>query len=304
MNGLKISKRAKSNLLLILVAIIWGTSFVAQKRGVGTLKPNTFNGIRTMLGALALVPVILFQSRIKKDEPAIIKQNPKILIKAGIICGILLCSAGTTQTVGLLYADAGKAGFITALYIILVPLFGVIAGKRLKPLLAVGVAAATVGLYFLCVKDFGSFRFEKGDLWLFACAILFSFHILAIDYFSPQTDGVKLSCLQFFVSASINIVLMFIFEKPVLSEILSCWFPIFYAGVMSCGVAYTLQVVAQKNTDPTVASILMSMESFFALLAGIAFGETPSARKLIGCAFMMAAIILAQLPDKKGDKNV
>ena len=304
MNGLKISKKTRSNFMLFLVAFIWGTAFVAQKHGLGVLQPNTFNGIRSLLSVAALLPVVLLKNRAKNSEPQIIKQNPKTLLKAGIICGILLCGACTTQCTGLLYADAGKGGFVTAMYIVLVPLFGVIAGKKLKPLLAIAVVVATLGLYFLCVKDFSSFKVEKGDFWLVACAVFFSFHILAVDYFSPRVDGVKLSLFQFSVMAVINIVLMFIFEKPVLSEILSCWFPIFYAGVMSGGVAYTLQIVAQKNTDPTVASILMSMESLIALLAGIAFGETPSARKLIGCAFMMAAIILAQLPDKKGDKNI
>lgn len=295
----KISKRLKSNLLLLLVAVIWGTSFVAQKTGLGTLKPNTFNGIRTLLGAIALLPLILVRGVTNKEKQPPTERGGKTLLKAGLICGVLLFAAGTSQTYGLQYADAGKAGFVTALYIVLVPLMGIFAGKRIKPLLAVGVVCATAGLYFLCVNDFSSFKPEKGDLWLFACAVLFSFHILAIDYFSPLTDGVKLSCLQFFVSSSINIVLMFILEKPVLTDITACWFPLFYAGVMSCGVAYTLQVVAQKNTDPTVASILMSMESLFALLAGILFGEAASARKLIGCAFMMIAIILAQLPNKK-----
>lgn len=286
-------------MLLLLVAVIWGTSFIAQKTGLGTLKPNTFNGIRTMLGAIALLPLISVRSFLNKEKQPPAKHSRKTLFKAGLICGILLFAASTSQTYGLQDTDAGKAGFVTALYIILVPLIGVFAGKRLKPFLTLGVVCATVGLYFLCVNDFSNFKLEKGDLWLFVCALLFSFHILAIDYFSPITDGVKLSCIQFFVCASINIVLMLVLEKPALADIAAAWFPLFYAGVMSCGVAYTLQIVAQKNTDPTVASILMSMESLFALLAGFLFGETASARKLIGSAFMMTAIILAQLPDKK-----
>lgn len=286
-----------------MVAVIWGTSFIAQKTGLGTLKPNTFNGIRTLLGAFALLPLVLMRSVAKRKDNTEIKQNRKTLLKAGLVCGVLLCSAGTVQTYGLQYVDAGKAGFLTALYIVLVPLIGVLAGKRLNPLLIFGTVAAVIGLYFLCFDNPTGFKAEKGDLLLFICAVLFSFHILAIDYFSPVTDGVKLSCLQFLVSGSINVILMLIFEKPIFSDIMSCRFPLFYAGVMSCGVAYTLQIVAQKNTDPTVASILMSMESLFALLAGIAFGDRPNARKLIGCAFMMAAIVLAQLPDKKGDKT-
>lgn len=294
-----ISKKMRSNFLLILTAFIWGTAFIAQKKGVGILAPNTFNGIRTMLGCIVLLPLIAFRSRGEAEKNGVPPaKSRKTLIKAGIICGVLLCSAGTMQTYGLLYADAGKAGFITALYIVLVPVLGIFAGKRLKPIIVTGVVLATVGMYFLCVSGSNIFSLNRGDVLLLICAVLFSFHILAIDRFSPLVDGVKLSCIQFFVSASINLVLMFLIEKPQLSDIVSCWFPLFYAGVMSCGVAYTLQIVAQKDTDPTVASILMSMESLFALLAGIAFGEHPTLRELTGCVLMMAAIILVQLPDK------
>lgn len=299
---MKISKRTASNLMLVLTAFIWGTAFIAQKKGVDVLKPCTFNGIRTMLGCIALLPLIAVRDYGAKKRGVYKKENKKMLVIGGIVCGILLCAAGTAQTYGLVDADAGKAGFITALYIVLVPVLGIFAGKKLRPVIVVSVLLAVAGLYFLCVDKSSGFSpstFNRGDMMLFLCALLFSFHILAIDYFSPRVDGVKLSCIQFFVSASLNIIYMLLADKPALSDILSCWFPLFYAGVMSCGVAYTLQVVAQKNTDPTVASIIMSLESLFALLAGILFGEQPGARELSGCALMLAAIMLVQLPDKQ-----
>ena len=295
---MKISKRTLSNFLLVLTAFIWGTAFIAQKEGLGTLKPCTFNGIRTMMGCIALLPVIAFRDFGAKKRREYKEKNTKTLVLGGVICGILLCAAGTSQTYGLVDADAGKAGFITALYIVLVPVIGIFLGKKVRPVIIASVVIALFGLYFLCVQGSSGFSFNSGDKMLFLCAVLFSFHILAIDYFSPKVDGVKLSCIQFFVSASINMIFMVIFEKPEISDVINCWFPLFYAGVMSCGVAYTLQIVAQKNTDPTVASILMSLESLFALLAGIAFGENPSARELFGCALMLGAIMLVQLPDK------
>lgn len=298
---MNISKRALSNFLLVLTAFIWGTAFIAQKEGLGTLKPCTFNGIRTMMGCIALLPVIAFRSMRAKKNGEVKKENKKALIIGGIVCGILLCAAGTSQTYGLVDADAGKAGFITALYIVLVPVIGIFIGKKIKPVIIASVVIALAGLYFLCVQGSNGFSLNNGDKLLFLCALLFSFHILSIDYFSPKVDGVKLSCIQFFVSASINIIFMLIVEKPDISDIINCWFPLFYAGVMSCGVAYTLQIVAQKNTDPSVASIIMSLESLFALLAGIAFGENPSVRELFGCVLMLFAIMLVQLPDKKGD---
>jgi len=297
---MKISKRTTGNLLLLLTAFIWGTAFIAQKKGIGVLRECTFNGIRTMLGCIALLPLIFFRDYRAKKRNEYKKQDTKTLLTGGLICGVLLCVAGTSQTYGLADADAGKAGFITALYLVLVPIIGIFVGKKLRPITIISVVLALGGLYFLCVKAGSGFTFNRGDMLLFFCAIVFSFHIMAIDYFSPKVDGVKLSCLQFFVSATLNMIVMVIWEKPEISDILKCWFPLFYAGVMSCGVAYTLQIVAQKDTDPTVASIIMSMESLFALLAGIAFGEKPGVRELIGCALMLVAIILVQLPEKKG----
>lgn len=297
---MKVSKRTVGNLLLMLTALIWGTAFVAQKKGLDFLPPCTFNGIRTMLGCIALLPLIFFRDLSEKKKNNYQKHNTKTLLLGGLVCGVLLCVAGTSQTYGLVDADAGKSGFITALYLIWVPIISVFVGKKIRSSTVISVILALAGLYFLCVKAGSGFSFNRADMLLFFCAIVFSFHIMAIDYFSPKVDGVKLSCLQFLVSATLNMIVMVVWEKPEISDILACWFPLFYAGVMSCGVAYTLQIIAQKDTDPTVASIIMSMESLFALLAGIAFGEKTGERELLGCALMLVAIILVQLPDKKG----
>lgn len=288
----------KSALLLMLTALIWGTAFIAQKSGVSHISPNAYNGTRTLLGCMVLLPVIAFRDGSAKKKGTYKPQDMRTLVLGGIVCGTMLCIASTTQSYGLITADAGKAGFITALYIVLVPLFGIFAHKKITPVMWGAVMLALVGLYFLCVRKSSGFSFGGGEKMLLFCAVMFSLHILAVDYFSPKTDGVKLSCIQFFVSATLNLVLMFAMgEVPSFADISSCAFAVFYGGVMSCGVAYTLQIVAQKGIDPTVASLIMSLESLFALLAGIAFGEQPSARELFGCLFMMIAIIIVQVPD-------
>ncbi len=278
------------------MALIWGTAFIAQKSGVSHISPNSYNGIRTLLGAVVLLPLIFARDSAAKRKITYVSPNKKTLVCGGVICGVLLCTASTLQSYGLVTADAGKAGFITALYIVLVPFFGIFAGKKITRVMWGAVMLALVGLYFLCVKKSSGFVFGSGEKMLLLCAAAYSLHILAVDYFSPKTDGVKLSCLQFFVSATINLSIMFFTEKVDVSAIYECWFAIFYGGVMSCGIAYTLQIVAQKDTDPTVASLIMSLESFFALVAGVVFGEQPTARELFGCLFMMLAIVVVQLP--------
>lgn len=292
-----VSKRLKGSMLLILASVIWGTSFIAQKKGVGILPSYSFNGIRTMLGCIVLLPVIYLKDKSQKSEGKYVQRDRRTLIIAGLVCGILLCIASTAQTEALVYADAGKAGFMTALYIVIVPILGVFAGKRITPLIGLGVVIATVGMYFLCVQRSSLLALNSGDKMLIFCAFVFSLHILAIDYFSPKVDGVKLSCIQFFVSGTLNLLYMFFTDIPSLDEVFACAIPLLYAGVMSSGVAYTLQIVGQKHVEPAVASILMSLESLFALLAGIAFGEQPTARELAGCALMMIAIVLVQLPE-------
>lgn len=285
--------------MLLLTALIWGSSFVAQRAGMEYIGPFTFNGIRSLIGGLVLIPVIFLFSKEKNAEltEAEKKAGKKTLLLGGILCGIVLFAASSLQQIGMVYTTAGKAGFITALYIVLVPILGVFIRKKVKPIVWLCVILAVAGLYLLCMTD--GLSLGRGDLLVLLCAFAFSIHILVIDYFAPRTDGVALSCIQFFVCGILSLFPMFLAETPVWFAILDCWIPILYAGVLSCGVAYTLQILAQKHTDPTVASLLLSLESVFAAIAGaIILHEQLAPRELAGCVLMFAAIIIAQLPSK------
>ncbi len=295
------SKNLKGTLILALTSIVWGISFVSQSVSMEHIGPNTFAGIRTLLGCITLLPVIMFRNLKEKRNPEIKEQtgSRKDIIIGGIICGVLLCIASTVQTYGMKYTTAGKSGFITAMYMILVPIVSIFMGKKIRPSVILCVLIAMTGLYFLCIKK-GEFSMGYGDLVTLICAVFFTFHILAIDHYSPKVDGVKLSCMQFFVAGTINIIIMFIFEKPVIKDILVCAVPIVYSGIMSCGVAYTLQIIGQKYAEPTVASLVMSMESVFAALAGwVLLGQGMNGREIFGCLLMFGAITLIQLPPKK-----
>lgn len=292
------NKRLQGTLILMLTAIVWGISFVSQSVSMELIGPNTFCGIRTLIGAVSLIPVIVVMDYSKKKKKIETNYNKKSLIVGGIICGIILCISATLQTYGLKYTTAGKAGFVTAMYMVIVPIYSLFMGKKIRPVIALSVVVAVIGMYFLCIKD--GFSLETGDLLVLACAFTFAFHIMAVDYFSPRVDGVKLSFLQFAVCGMINITLMFILEKPIMSDILKCTIPILYAGVMSCGVAYTLQIIGQKYAEPTVASIVMSLESVFAALAGwLLIGQAMNFREIFGCILMFAAITIVQIPEKR-----
>ena len=211
-----------------------------------------------------------------------------------------LCIASNLQQFGIKYTTVGKAGFITAMYIIIVPVIGIFLKKTTGLRIWISVLLAVGGLYLLCMTE--GFSIAFGDLLVLLCAVMFSVHILIIDYFSPKVDGVRMSCIQFFVSGILSGVAMLIFEQPDLGAILQAWMPILYAGVMSCGVAYTLQIVGQKDMDPTIASLILSLESVVSVLAGwVILGQKLSSKELFGCVLMFAAIILAQLPDKKAE---
>ena len=296
------NKRIISNILLLVTALIWGSSFVAQKAGTA-LEPFTYNGIRTLVGGISLVPVILILSKVGKGKAAeAVPKDKKSLILGGIVCGTFLAIASNLQQFGMYFdADAGKAGFITALYIMIVPILGMFLGKRVRPLVWFCVLLGACGFYLLTIAGKGvGLTIEKGDLFVLLCAVLFSCHILAIDHFSPKCDGVKLSCLQFFVAGGLSFIMMLIFESPDINQILDCWFPIIYAGVFSCGIAYTLQVVAQKNAEPTAASLILSLESVFAVISGaILLGERMTGYEILGCIVIFIAVILAQLPQKE-----
>lgn len=288
-------KNWKSPLLLLLTATIWGVAFVAQSVGMDYVEPFTFNGLRNLLGALVLLPVIYGMSG--KKAAAVEKKDTRTLWLGGVLCGLCLCVASSLQQIGIQYTTAGKAGFLTAMYIIMVPVFGLFLKKKCSPFVGISIVLATVGLYLLSIKE--GFNIGKGDIYVILCAVVFSMHILVIDYFAPKCNGVKLSCIQFLVCGVLCSVIALVVEEPTLSGILAAWLPIAYAGVMSCGVAYTLQIIGQKGMNPTVASLILSLESVISVLAGwLLLHQTLSAREIIGCMIMFAAIILAQLPAK------
>lgn len=291
--------KMKGNMMLMTTALIWGTAFVAQKSGMDLVSPVAFNGIRTLIGAFALIPVILIMGRGKGS-----KGFDKTLIIGGICCGLALCAAGNIQQIGLYYTSVSHTGFITALYVVIVPLMGLFLKKRITPVMWCCVAASAAGLYLLCIPKSGFGAINVGDIIILVCAACYAIHILVIDYFSPKVDGVKLSCIQFFVAGVVSLIIMpFVdpmigFELPSIGDICGSWFTLLYAGIMSCGVAFTLQVLGQKETEPTIASMILCLESVFALVAGmLLLGEMMSLREIIGCVIMFAAIVVANLPE-------
>lgn len=289
--------RRKNAFMLFLTAFIWGTAFVAQSVGMDYLGPFGFNGIRSLIGGVALLPCIYILGKINKNSNE--KGDVKTLAAGGICCGLALFAASSMQQIGIQYTTAGKAGFITAFYIVLVPVFGIFLGKKTGWKIWLAVALALAGLYFLCITE--SFSVGRGDIYVFIGALLFTVHILVIDYFAPRTDGVKMSCIQFFVAGILSMFPMAAFETTTVEGIMRSWGPLLYAGVLSCGVAYTLQIIGQKNMNPTVASLILSLESCISVLAGwVILGERLSVREGLGCVLMFAAIILAQLPEKMG----
>ena len=275
------SKKMRGNLMLLLTALIWGTAFVAQSAGMDHVQPFTYNGIRTLIGGLVLIPVIFFFDKIKPENQRLSAEEQKLVNKNSLIggtcCGLVLCVASSLQQFGVSMTTAGKAGFITALYIVIVPLMGVFIKKKIPKIIWLCVAIAVAGFYLLCVKE--GFSIGTGDLLVLCCAFFFSIHIMVIDHFTAgKVDGVRMSCIQFLVAGALAIVCMFLFEE-------------------SCGVAYTLQILGQKDTDPTTATLLMSLESVFAALSGwVLLNEALSMKELLGCALVFVAVILAQIP--------
>ena len=283
-------KQLGNSLLLLLTATIWGSAFVAQSVGMEHVGPFTFTFSRSIIGGMVLLPCILLLGKWKKGFAT------KVEWIGGICCGIALCVANNFQQVGMQYTTVGKAGFITALYVVLVPIFGIFIKKRVSLLIWGCVAVAVAGLYLLCMPA-GAFVLAFGDLLVLLCAVLFSVHILVIDHFSPKGDGVVISCIQFFTCGILSGIPMLFFENPSVGNMLDAKWSILYAGVLSSGVAYTLQVVAQKNVNPTVASLILSLESVVAVLSGwIILGQGMSSREIWGCVLMFVAIIVAQLP--------
>ena len=332
------SKKARSNILLLITSIIWGSAFVAQKAGTA-LEPFTYNGIRMMVACITLLPVIaIFSNRINSSDSGDTASNSgtensggtsaitgesspsvadsytsnsklkerKTLLIGGLVCGLAIFCGSNLQQFGLYNdTDAGKAGFITTLYIVIVPVLGIFLKRKVSLKMWICVIIGAIGFYLLTMAGKGEgFAIKKGELFLLAGSFAFSLHIMAVDYFSPKCDGIKLSCAQFFVSGFLGMTCMLIFEHPDINAILSCTIPILYAGMLSSGIGYTFQIIAQKDADPTTASLIMSLEAVFAVLSGaLIYSERLSTPELMGCIVIFAAVIISQLPSKSEREN-
>ncbi len=285
-------------LILTLTALIWGSAFVAQSVGMDYVGPITFNMARFYIGGIVLIPSIFVIKKITRsnvgiDKEELIRQRKDGFI-GGICCGCCLFVASLLQQIGIMGTTVGKAGFITALYIVIVPIMSIILGRKTKLIVWISVFIATVGMYLLCINE--GFTISRGDFYVFLCAIAFSVHILVIDHFTPMADGTYISCVQFFTAAILSTILAVIFEGINLEGIMLAAKPILYAGVFSCGIAYTLQIVGQRRVSPSIAPMILSLESVFSLLSGwVILGQSLSARELLGCLLVFVAIILAQL---------
>lgn len=301
-------KNFKGSIMLLITSIIWGTAFVAQSEGMNYVEPFTYNAMRTLLGGVVLIPVmILFRFSDKRNGKKKSSCSLKNTVIGGICCGVALFIASSFQQAGIAQTTAGKAGFVTALYIVIVPMIGIFLHKKMPLQMWLFIAIALAGFWLLCIKqDIG---ISSGDLLVFFGAIFFAVHITVIDYFNQKnTDGVLMSCIQFFTAGLLMLICMFIFEKPTIPNIIGAGGTILYAGILSCGVAYTLQILGQKHTNPTLATMLMSLESVFAALSGwLILGEKLSIKEFIGCVLIFAAVILAQLAGtdklKKNEMN-
>ena len=309
--------KLRNTFFLFLTAMIWGAAFVAQSVSMDYIGPFTFICLRSVIGGLFLIPVIIVLDGIRKksqnesadvvssentlhnietEEKQRLSWKNKQLIEGGIVCGIFLFFANCFQQTGIQYTTVGKAGFITTFYIIIVPLIGLFFKKYCEILTWISVVIALTGLYFLCITQ--KLTIQRGDALILCCSVLYAGQILAIDHYNPFVDGVKMSCIQFLTGGVLGAVFMFLFENPSVAMILSAAGPILYTGIMSTGVGYTLQIVGQKGLNPTVAALILSLESVFSALSGYLFlHQVLTTRELIGCALMFIAIVLAQLPD-------
>ena len=291
-------KQLKGAAILLLTALIWGSSFVAQSVGLESIGTFTFSAIRTLFGALVLLPVILIRERMEKKaklprDLAKRRQTERQTLVGGVILGIVFCIATNLQQIGLTYSSTGKVAFITAMYIIFVPLIGLFLKKRISAMTWICVGIGFVGLYFLCMGDAELGGMNVGDVFALLCSVAFAVHILLIERYANETDGVKLSCIQFLTCCIVSAVPAFLFEAPSMDAVWIAIIPLLYSGVMSSGVAYTLQIIGQKYTESSMASLIMCMESVFAVLAGALFlSERMSLKEGIGCAVMFVAITL------------
>lgn len=295
------NKQVRNSFLLVLTAFIWGIAFVAQSEGGNAVGPFSFNCIRSIIGFFVLIPVIKVMDYLNVSRKPKTKEDKLNLIKAGCACGFFLFFASNLQQLGInLGTPAGKAGFLTATYILMVPIIGIFFKKKCYWNVWVGVAITLIGLYLLCMD--GSFYLQLSDILVILCALVFSFQILTVDHYTSFVDGVRLSSIQLLISGLLTAIPMFVYEMDAnwLSQFtMQAWIPILYAGVCSCGIAYTLQIIGQEDVNPTIASLLMSLESVFSVIAAwILLNQQLSTRQLMGCSFIFVAIVLAQLPIK------
>ena len=299
------NKKMMGNCFLILAAFIWGTAFVGQRIGMDKIEPITFGAARMTLSAImvGIIAIILkYKNKPVSVEDACKRRKTNII--GGICCGIFLTAGSLLQQTGMVYTSAGKAGFITAMYILFVPVISFfIFRKKISIRVWGAVILGLVGIYLLCVKE--GFTITKGDLLVFACALMFSGHILCCDHFAAHGDPVTISAIQFVTSAVISFILALITESPSMDKVISAIVPILYCGILSGGVGFTLQIVAQKHTEPTVASLLMSLESVFAVIAGmIILNEKMTLEETLGCIIVFIAIIIVQLPQRKSKQGL
>ena len=286
----------KQNSFAVLAALIWGMAFVAQSVGADKVGPFTFNTARSFIGFLFLLVVCTILRVIKK--PAYNKQYYRDLLIGGLCCGLALTIAVNLQQKGLETTTSGKAGFITALYIVLVPIAGIFLKKKAPRIIWLSVLLAVAGLYFLSIS--GTVSVTIGDFYMLLCAFCFTGHILVIDYFTNKVNGIELSCVQFLVCSLVSACGMAATETPVMTDLMACIVPLLYVGILSSGVGYTLQILAQKDSNPTVISLLLSLESVFAVVFGsLILHESMTGREYFGCLLMLIAVVLAQLPEKE-----
>ncbi len=288
--------KLKSNLLLALAAFIWGIAFVAQSVSMDHIGPWTFTCIRNFIAAATLYILMPLLNKMTGSEDK--STNKKEMWIGGICCGIALAVASMFQQTGIIYTTVGKAGFLTALYTVIVPILSLFLGKKSKWNVYVAVGISIIGMYYLCMNE--DFSIAYGDVLVLICALMFAFHIMIVDHFVQKIDGIKLSCIQFLTSGLFCLIPMLVFEKPDLTNIFAAAVPILYAGILSSGAGYTLQIVGQKGADPSIAGMILSLESVFAALAGtLLLHEVLSLRELFGCILVFMAIIFSQIQFQK-----
>lgn len=294
--------QVRNSFILFLCAVIWGSAFVAQALGMNHIGPFAFTFARSIIGGLFLLAVLPILDRLtrKKNETQNAPKtspwrNPK-LWTGGILCGLVLFISESLQQFGLLYTTVGKAGFLTCLYIVIVPVVGMFIGRKTGFLVWITVVLSCLGLYYLCMPP-GEFSLNLGDGLVLACAFSYTAHILVIDHYTDHVDGVRMSCIQFFVGSLLGLILMMAFEPPSLDAMKAAAPAFLYAGICSNGIAYTLQIIGQRGVNPTVASLILSLESVVSVIAGwLILSQSMNSRELLGCTLMLSAVILAQLP--------